>query len=134
MNAIQIFEQAIGLAPRQISAFLDEQCGGDAELRREVEALLETHKESASLFKTSESQDDSTGDIDANPERRAERKYSPGQVLLDRYAIVETIGAGGMGEVYRAQDAVLGRDVAIKTLRTVQGSDHELQERFHSRA
>ncbi len=41
---------------------------------------------------------------------------SPGEVVLDRYVVDRRVGAGGMGEVYRAQHQVLGNDVAIKVL------------------
>ena len=42
--------------------------------------------------------------------------FSPGQRLSDRFTLVERIGAGGMSEVWRATDELLGRDVAVKVL------------------
>ena len=53
---------------------------------------------------------------------------------LGPYEIVAAIGAGGMGEVYRARDTRLGRDVAIKVLPLHLSSDPQLKERFDREA
>ena len=53
---------------------------------------------------------------------------------LGSYEIVALIGAGGMGEVYRAKDVKLGRDVAIKVLHEQFASDHEHLQRFEQEA
>jgi eukaryotic-like serine/threonine-protein kinase len=56
-------------------------------------------------------------------------------VTLDgRYHVLERIAAGGMGEVFRAQDAVLGREVAIKVLHRSLASDQGFVERFRREA
>ncbi len=60
--------------------------------------------------------------------------YSIGDVLGDRYEVVEVVGAGGMGEVYRARDRVLERDVAIKVLLPHLAQDADLLERFRREA
>ena len=54
---------------------------------------------------------------------------SPG-FKLGPYEIVESIGAGGMGEVYRARDSRLGRDVAVKVLPASLSRDAERLKRF----
>src|SRR5690348_4060254 len=53
---------------------------------------------------------------------------------LGAYDIVSLIGAGGMGEVYRARDSRLQRDVAIKVLQGLVASDHERLARFEQEA
>jgi serine/threonine protein kinase len=53
---------------------------------------------------------------------------------LGKYEIVAKIGQGAMGEVFRAHDPVLGRDVAIKTMSAGVGADDELRKRFHREA
>lgn len=53
---------------------------------------------------------------------------------LGRYRIVESIGAGGMGEIYKSEDTRLGRTVAIKVLPAHLADDAELRERFEREA
>jgi serine/threonine protein kinase len=54
--------------------------------------------------------------------------------LLGPYEIVAPIGAGGMGEVYRARDTRLGRDVAIKVLPAEFATDPDRLRRFEQEA
>ena len=58
------------------------------------------------------------------------RAVTPGTVFAGRYEILEHIGAGGMGEVYRAIDKNLGRHVAIKVLPAAFAEDQERMARF----
>jgi eukaryotic-like serine/threonine-protein kinase len=58
---------------------------------------------------------------------------SPG-THLGPYEVVELIGAGGMGEVYRARDLRLGRDVAVKVMPASFSSDPERLRRFEQEA
>ena len=58
---------------------------------------------------------------------------SPG-VRLGPYEILDAIGAGGMGEVYRARDSLLGRDVAIKVLPSFLSADSDRLRRFEQEA
>jgi serine/threonine-protein kinase len=56
--------------------------------------------------------------------------FEPGQAFGDRYTIVEEIGAGGMGQVYKAIDRRLGKTVALKLIRRETAAQHEALERF----
>ena len=103
----QIFHLVADHPPDERSRLLDESCAGDEALRREVEELL--------------SLDASTdGELDAIAPQMAagliaEDQERIGQVL-GRYRILSALGAGGMGEVYLAEDTVLERKVALKLL------------------
>jgi serine/threonine-protein kinase len=59
---------------------------------------------------------------------------TPGQLLGDRYRLDDRIAAGGMGEVWQATDTVLGRDVAVKTLKGDRATDPGFQNRFRHEA
>ncbi|MDQ3621993.1 MAG: hypothetical protein M3463_05830 [Verrucomicrobiota bacterium] len=103
----ELFQAALERHPSQRSAFL--QAGeSDASLRAEVEALLAADEQAASFLEAP---------LFVAPELLADDRavLRVGQAI-GRYQILSTLGAGGMGEVYLAQDAELGRKVALKVL------------------
>lgn len=109
----EIFASAISLGPASRIAALDDACGGDLELRQAVEALLDDY-ESAQHFFAQFPQDFAR---DALASTTAARTFSPGDVAAGRFRIVGFLGAGGMGEVYEADDLLLAHEqVALKTL------------------
>src|SRR5688500_1504434 len=58
----------------------------------------------------------------------------PAGTRLGPYEVIAVVGAGGMGEVYRARDVRLGREVAVKTLPVLVASDPERRARFEQEA
>ena len=96
-----LLEQALELAPEQREAFLDRSCVSDPSLRQEVEVLLAASDDVRSSFLQSSITQGIT--------------LAPG-TKVGEYEVKSLLGTGGMGEVYRARDSRLGRDVAIKVL------------------
>ena len=103
-------------------AFLDEACGDDPALRRDVESLL-AHAATADEFLARPALD-----VAAQLPMLA-----TGQ-SIGAFTIVGPLGVGGMGEVYRARDPKLGRDVAIKVLPAMFTADAERLARFEREA
>ncbi|MHB8214519.1 MAG: protein kinase domain-containing protein [Candidatus Sulfotelmatobacter sp.] len=121
----EILEQALRLAAEDRQAYVESTCGSDGDLRSEVESLIASYKEAGSQFL-----DAAAPDVLrlAQP-----RTLAPG-MKLGRYEIIELLGAGGMGEVYRARDARLGRAVAIKVLPAAFSADSDRLQRFAQEA
>jgi eukaryotic-like serine/threonine-protein kinase len=95
-----IYHAAQGREPGERGAFVSEACGGDAELKRQIEAMLAQDSDGAILDRPAD-------------ELVPESSVSP-STRLGPYQIVSSIGRGGMGEVWKARDSRLNRDVAIK--------------------
>jgi Tol biopolymer transport system component/predicted Ser/Thr protein kinase len=93
-----LYHRAVECNELERQALLDRECAGNDELRREVEALLAGQDRANSFL-----------------EEPAARRLTAG-LRLSSYEIVEHIGSGGMGDVYRALDTKLNRSVAIKVL------------------
>src|SRR5665811_2416897 len=60
--------------------------------------------------------------------------WTAGAKIADRYMLVERIAGGGMGDVWRGQDEILGRTVAIKVLRSEHAEDEDFRERLRREA
>ena len=113
-----VLEKALELAPSDRSAFLNQACSSDPSLRQEVETLLASSDDMRSSF--------------LQP-TLSPVTFAVGTKVGD-YEVKSLLGAGGMGEVYRARDARLGRDVAIKVLPSFLCTDSERLRRFEQEA
>jgi len=113
-----VLQQALELKPEDRAAFLDQHCAADQSLRQEVETLLSSSDEARSSFLESAS---------------LHAALTPG-TRLGEYEVQKLLGSGGMGEVYRARDPRLRRDVAIKVLPSFLSSDKERLRRFEHEA
>jgi serine/threonine protein kinase/TolB-like protein/Tfp pilus assembly protein PilF len=123
----EIVIAALALTGTRRTAHLDSACSDDAELRREVESLLE-HESRANTF------------LETPPLEVAARALAAGHpatlagLTVGPYRIDDLLGAGGMGEVYRGWDTRLRRAVALKFLAREFLSDPMAVERFEREA
>ena len=121
----EILEQALRLAPKERQAYLDAACGTDASLHIEVESLIASHEEAGTQFLGA--------DASEVLQLATPRALASG-TKLGPYEIIELLGTGGMGEVYRAKDTRLGRTVAIKILPSIFSAHGERLRRFEQEA
>src|SRR5262249_4006685 len=118
----EVFHSALDQEPGARQAFVAAACQGDGDLEREVGALFEQHEQASGFLEP--------------PERSAaglalpvERVFHAGS-RLGPYEVLALIGTGGMGEVYRARDTRLDREVAIKVLPVAVAEDPDSLVRF----
>jgi serine/threonine protein kinase len=124
-----IFQSALERRPEERATYLDQACAADSGLRRDVDSMLRSHvNANAAGFAGQPAIENLTVAQIGSP---------PSLVIgqqLGHYRIEDRLGAGGMGEVYKARDTRLDRTVAIKVLRSDLGVDSDLRQRFEREA
>ena len=123
----QIYHQALEQSEKERPAFLAQVCAGDDDLRREVEKLLGFDKKAGSFMESPAL--DVAAQALARKAAPGERVDFVGRTIL-HYRVLEKIGEGGMGVVYRALDTHLQRPLAIKVLPPEIVADRERRRRF----
>ena len=111
--ASEVFHRAIALPEADRLTFIARECGEDTALQAEVESLVHADRDGTSI---------------------GHRPALSAGTRLGAYEIVGFIAAGGMGEVYRARDTRLKRDVALKILPESFASDPDRLARFQREA
>src|SRR6266487_4296413 len=123
----EIFLAALDQEPDQVSTFLDTACEGDEVLRYEVDAFLTAHRHAGNFIEAP------VAGLAANIIKKGQAGSLVGQTI-GHYKISESIGTGGMGEVYLATDIVAGRKAALKLLPLRFTGDAERLKRFQHEA
>jgi serine/threonine protein kinase len=123
-----LFHVSLELPSESRSAFLDERCGIDTELRREVETLLDSAGKPMDVLQQSVA--DAAYNLIA---RRSATAIAPGKQIA-HYEITSFLGSGGMGQVYLAVDTRLKRRVAIKILTSALTQDERALRRLEQEA
>jgi serine/threonine protein kinase len=141
-----LLQSALGYPPDERDAFLREACNGDLTLEREVRSLLVAHEKAGNFLESPAIEIapptfDSLSDIKkiVSPSHLGSAIIRPNMPLapgtkLDGYEVLSFLGAGGMGEVYRARDFSLKREVAIKVLPAFVSRDPNRLSRFEQEA
>ncbi|MFZ0751891.1 MAG: serine/threonine-protein kinase, partial [Pyrinomonadaceae bacterium] len=122
-----IFHSAQECAPADRASFLDSACGGDDSMRQEVESLLAADETNEDFLRTP------AYELMAGILTDEKTEFVAGQEV-GSYTILSSLGAGGMGQVYLAQDARLPRKVALKLLSAEVARDERRVQRFEQEA
>lgn len=123
----KIFQSAQELALTERVGFLDEACAGDESIRADVEALLTADASNDEFLSTP------AYEFAAAILADTESEFSAGQ-KVGRYTILCPLGAGGMGQIYLAEDAQLGRKIALKLISPEFATDPRRVHRFEQEA
>lgn len=124
----ELFERAVELPAEARAAFLEEACADDAALYAEAASLLGSHTAAPDFLAA----------IREHVLAPALAAFSgtafPGRRVIGRYEVLDRLGSGGMGDVYKARDRILDRLVALKFLPAHRMSDDDARARLVSEA
>lgn len=122
----EVLHAALERAPQERAGFVNDACAGDPSLRSEVEALIASHEQAGTFIESPA--------FELMADSIADKVDSLVGQSVGHYQVISLIGAGGMGEVYLAEDTRLGRKIALKVLTTHFTLDSERLRRFQQEA
>ncbi|HEX9960796.1 MAG TPA: protein kinase, partial [Pyrinomonadaceae bacterium] len=128
----ELFDAVLDLPDAEREKFLSEKCSRDEELRREILSLLEAQRESEKNFLQKSAMNIAAKNLAEDQTVHFEAHFL--NRTLGTYKIESLLGAGGMGEVYLADDAKLRRKVALKILPSEYSTSDERVKRFQLEA
>src|SRR2546423_6758943 len=123
----KFYQAALALAPSGRETFLDDACGDDTAMRREVESLLAAESDAGNFLAAGAMKDAAKMLVE-------DKSLMPVGKKLGHYQILSLLGAGGMGEVYLAEDTRLKRKVALKLLPAELTANQDRLRRFEQEA
>jgi serine/threonine protein kinase/predicted Zn-dependent protease len=130
----RIYHAALERDESEWESFLDSACGGDDELRREVDSLLVYSKRSGSFIESPALETVArtlANEADGQPVPAVQDLTGS---MISHYEVISHLATGGMGVVYKAKDTRLGRVVALKFLPAHFAHDPDAMNRFHREA
>src|SRR6266550_1078115 len=122
-----LLQSALEREPAERSAFLAAACADDDLLRKEIESLITSHEQAGGFIESP------AFEVMAESLTNSNAEFAVGQ-SLGPYRVLDQLGAGGMGEVYLAEDTRLGRKLALKLLSARFTTEDERVRRFQQEA